>query len=143
MKPFAAVLFFALVSCAPKPAPPVPQGKAIAPELKGMGEMTFQATAQHPDAQKFVRQGLALVYGFNHDEAARAFREAARLDPNCAMAYWGLALALAPNINDSIPAPEREQEAFEAITKARSLAAQAPESERAYIDALAIRFSAG
>ena len=142
MKPFAAVLFFALLSCAPKPAPPVPQGKAIAPELKGMGEMTFQATAQHPDAQKFVRQGLALVYGFNHDEAARAFREAARLDPNCAMAYWGLALALAPNINDSIPAPEREQEAFEAITKARSLAAQAPESERAYIDALAKRFSA-
>jgi tetratricopeptide (TPR) repeat protein len=142
MKPTAVILFLVLLSCAPKPAPPAPQGKAIAPELKGMGEMTFNAAAQRPEAIRFVRQGLALVYAFNHDEAARAFREAARLDPNCAMAYWGLALALAPNINDPVPAPEREQEAFEAIAKARTLAAQAPESERAYIDALARRFSA-
>lgn len=142
MRSFVAILVLGLVSCAPNAAPPVPQGKAIAPELKGMGEMTFSATSQRPEAVRFVRQGLALVYAFNHDEAARAFREAARLDPNCAMAYWGLALALAPNINDSIPAPEREQEAFEAITKAKSLAAQVTEAERAYIEALAKRFSA-
>jgi tetratricopeptide (TPR) repeat protein len=142
MKYAALVPFALLLSCAPKPAPLAPQGKAIAPVLNGMGDNHIAVASASPTAVQFVRQGLALVYAFNHDEAARSFREAARHDPNCAMAHWGLALALAPNINDPMPSPEREQEAFDAIRKAQSLASNAPTSEQAYIAALAKRFSA-
>ena len=52
-----------------------------------------------PQAQRFFDQGMRLLYAFNHAEAIRAFREAARLDPRLAMAYWGQALALGPNLN--------------------------------------------
>ncbi len=130
-----------LAACAPQNDAPMPTGKAIAPVLTGMGEMTITITTSRPEAARFVRQGLALVYAFNHDEAARSFREAARQDPRCAMAYWGLALALAPNINDPVPAPEREQDAYDAIARAVSLRDQASPQERAFIVALAKRFS--
>jgi hypothetical protein len=73
-------------------------------------------------------------------EAARAFREAARLDPNCAMAYWGQALVLGPNINLPM-APEEEPKAFELAQKAVALKAKASPRERAYIDAVATRYS--
>jgi len=142
MKYAVLPLLALLLSCAPKPVPPAPQGKAIAPVLSGMGDIHIAVASASPTAVQFVRQGLALVYAFNHDEAARSFREAARHDPNCAMAHWGLALALAPNINDPTPSPEREQEAFDAIRKAQALASNAPASEQAYIAALANRFSA-
>ena len=65
----------------------------------------------------------------------RSFREAARLDPNCAMAYWGIALVLGPNINMAM-APEAEPQAFELIQKAVALKEYASEKEKAYIDAL-------
>jgi tetratricopeptide (TPR) repeat protein len=81
-----------------------------------------------------------LTYGFNHAEASRSFREAARLDPNCAMAYWGMALVLGPNINLAMP-PENEPKAYEMIRKAIALKKNASEREQAYIDALATRYS--
>ena len=56
-------------------------------------------TTSSPRAQLFINQGVNLAWAFNHAEAGRAFREAARLDPSCAMAYWGQALVLGPNIN--------------------------------------------
>src|SRR5207253_1091678 len=77
----------------------------------------------------------------NHDEAARAFRQAARLDPSLAMAHWGVALALGPNINAPVDAAQ-EKAAYEAVQKAVNLAAGAAEHERAYIEALAVRYSA-
>jgi hypothetical protein len=83
---------------------------------------------------------LTLVYGFNHDEAIRSFRRAAELDPNAAMPWWGIALAVGPNYNLDVD-PEREKAAFDAIRKAQSLAANATENERAYIEALAKRYS--
>ena len=81
-----------------------------------------------------------LTYGFNHAEADRSFREAARLDPKCAMAYWGMALVLGPNINMAM-APDKELQAYEMIQKAVALKKNASEREQAYIDALATRYS--
>jgi hypothetical protein len=84
-------------------------------------------------------QGLAMVYGFNHDEAIRAFREAARLDPTCAMAYWGIAFSLGPNYN--LPTDsERAAEARKAADKAVALAGRTTPRERAYIAAIAKRY---
>ena len=106
----------------------------------GLGDVHHAVSTGNPEAQRFFDQGLALVYGFNHDEAVRSFKRAAEIDPQLAMAFWGVALALGPNINMPVDA-EHEQAAYEAVHKAMSLAAKASEAERAYIDALARRYS--
>ena len=87
-----------------------------------------------------MNQGLNLAYAFNHAEARRAFREAARLDPNLAMAYWGQALVLGPNINAAME-PNEEPQAFELVQQAQKLKPRATPRERAYIDALSERYS--
>ena len=112
----------------------------IAPRLQNLGAHKFPVTTNSARAQLFINQGLMLAYGFNHAEANRSFREAARLDPNCAMAYWGLALVMGPNINMAMP-PEAEPKAYAMIQKAIALKKQVSEKERAYIDALAKRYS--
>ena len=112
----------------------------IAPRLQNLGNHKFPVTTNSARAQLFINQGLMLAYGFNHAEAARSFREAARLDPNCAMAYWGMALVQGPNINMAM-APEAEKPAHETIRKAVTLKKTATEREQAYIDALAKRYS--
>ena len=71
----------------------------LAPELSGLGTLHVPVATPIPRAQRFFDQGMRLLYAFNHTEAIRAFREAARLDPGFAMAYWGQALALGPNLN--------------------------------------------
>src|SRR5262245_54796824 len=70
---------------------PGPTGE-LAPRLQNLGVHTFKVSTKSKQAQAFVNQGVNLTYGFNHAEAGRAFREAARLDPACAMCYWGQAL---------------------------------------------------
>jgi len=112
----------------------------VAPRLQNLGTLHHPVTTDVEGTQPFFDQGLRLTYAFNHAEAIRAFREASRLDPDCAMAYWGEALALGPNINDPMP-HERELEAYAAIQKAVRLKSHASERERAYIDALAARYS--
>jgi len=112
----------------------------IAPRLQALGNHKFPVTTSSPRAQLFINQGMMLTYGFNHAEAARSFREAARLDPECAMAYWGMALVAGPNINMPM-APEAEARAYELIQKAVSLKSKVSEREQAYIDALAKRYS--
>jgi len=114
-------------------------GTALAPLLEGLGALHHPVTTSSPRAQRFFDQGLRLTYAFNHTEALRAFREAARLDPDCAMAHWGQALALGPNINDAMPA-EREEQALTAIRAAQARAGGASDSEQAYIAALATRY---
>ena len=111
----------------------------LAPRLQNLGNHTFPVTNNSARAQLFINQGLMLAYGFNHAEAERSFREAARLDPNCAMAYWGMALVLGPNINMSM-SPEAERPAHETIRKAVTLKKTASAREQAYIDALAKRY---
>ncbi|MGD9054324.1 MAG: hypothetical protein PVG17_20870 [Desulfobacterales bacterium] len=112
----------------------------IAPRLQNLGNHKLIVTTSSPRAQLFISQGIMLAYGFNHAEASRSFREAARLDPGCAMAYWGMALVLGPNINLPMP-PEAEPQAYALIQKAMALKERASPRERAYIDALAARYS--
>lgn len=106
-----------------------------------LGSYRFPASTSNEEAQKFFDQGMILVYGFNHDEAARSFRRAAELDPQTPLAYWGLALAVGPNYNETTIPPERMKAAHEAVRKGLALAAKAPAHERAYLEALAVRFS--
>ncbi|MGH9308605.1 MAG: hypothetical protein ACRD1U_04480 [Vicinamibacterales bacterium] len=120
-----------------KPAAP---GMPVAPRLQNLGVHTFKVTTKSPRAQLFINQGLNLAYGFNHAEAARSFAEAARLDPNCAMAYWGQAFVLGPNINAAME-PEAEPKAVELVRKAVALKARLTPRERAYIEALAVRYT--
>lgn len=110
----------------------------IAPLLKGLGSHTHPVTTRSPLAQRYFDQGLNLVYAFNHAEAVRSFRQAALIDPDCAMAYWGQALALGPNINAPM-STEHAREAYEAIQLA--LKSKASSSEHDYIQALATRYS--
>jgi hypothetical protein len=86
----------------------------LAPELRNLGALHVPVTTSVPRAQAFFNQGVRLLYAFNHAEARRAFQEAARLDPALAMAYWGQALTLAPNLNAPMTA-ESGREAFAAI----------------------------
>ena len=113
---------------------------ALAPRLQNLGSHTFKVSTASVRAQRFINQGLNLAYGFNHPEAARAFAEAARLDPNLAMAYWGQALVLGPNINSPMD-PADEPKARQLIDKALALKPRATLRERAYIDALAARYT--
>src|ERR1044072_7316372 len=113
---------------------------AIAPRLQKLGTHTFPVSTKNAQAQLFMNQGLNLSYAFNHAEAGRAYREAARLDKDLAMAYWGEALALGPNINAPMD-PASEPKALEVIQKAIALKSKASPSEQALIDALAQRYS--
>ena len=113
---------------------------ALAPRLQNLGTHVFPVSTRNRQAQLFINQGVNLAYAFNHAEARRAFREAARLDPDLAMAYWGQALVLGPNINAQME-PNEEPHAFELVQKAMSLRSTATPRERAYIEALAERYS--
>jgi tetratricopeptide (TPR) repeat protein len=115
-------------------------GAPLAPRLQNLGVHTFPVSTQIERAQLFMNQGLNLTYGFNHAEAGRAFAEAARLDPSLAMAYWGQSLVLGPNINAAM-SPDDEPKAFALLQKALALKAAATPRERAYIDALAARYT--
>lgn len=113
-----------------------------APLLSGLGHMHHAVTTSNPEAQRYFDQGLTLIYAFNHDEAARSFRYAAAIDPKCAMAYWGVALAVGPNYNDIDIDLSREKAAVEAMQEASALASKVSDSERGYIKALSKRYSA-
>src|ERR1044072_697894 len=111
-----------------------------ATQMSGMGTHHHPVSTTNAEAQKFFEQGLSFVFAFNHNEAIRSFKRAAELDPQLAMAHWGVALALGPNINSDVD-PEREKAAYEAVQISASIAAKASDNERAYIDALARRYS--
>ena len=112
----------------------------IAPALEGLGDYHFAVTTKNPESQQFFDQGLRLTYAFNHSEALRAFKEAARLDPGNAMAYWGWALVLGPNLNlpmiDDV-APQ----AYQAVQRAVALKDKVSAREQGYIEALAMRYA--
>jgi tetratricopeptide (TPR) repeat protein len=135
-----AVLGLCGVPVAGAPAPSA-RIDALAPELSGLGTLHVPISTTVPRAQRFFDQGMRLLYAFNHAEAIRAFREAARLDPSLAMAYWGQALALGPNLNAPMTA-ENGRAAYAAIQAAHAAAARrATPRERALIDALEARYA--
>ena len=110
------------------------------PLMEGLGALSLAITTRSSSAQRFFNQGYRLAWGFNHDEARRAFRKAQQLDPECAMCYWGEAWVLGPNINVPMD-PKANAPALAALQKARTLAPRATARERALIDALAARYS--
>ena len=100
-----------------------------------MGDHHFKITTNNPDAQYFFDQGFRLFLGFNHSEALRSFKESARLDPNNAMAYWGMALVLGPNLNLPMQ-PDVVKPAFDASRKALALMDGHTEREQAYTNSI-------
>jgi tetratricopeptide (TPR) repeat protein len=134
----ALAFVFLAGSCVKRDSPEPAFG---VPLFDDLGAHHRGVTTSNETAQKYFDQGLRLVYGFNHDEAERAFREAARMDPNLAMAWWGVAYTLGPNYNLPMD-PMRNAAALEAVQKAQSLQAGASEQERAFIAAIATRYSA-
>jgi len=106
----------------------------------GLGGVTYRITTANELAQSYFNQGLRLTYAFNHSEAQRAFRQAQKLDPDCAMCFWGEALVLGPNIN--LPMQEDAvAPAFAAAEKARMLAPKATPREQALIAAVSTRYA--
>lgn len=109
--------------------------------VSGLGNLHHPVSTKNLQAQKFFDQGLRFIYAFNHDEAARSFQHAGELDPQLAMAFWGVAEAVGPNYNDPAD-PERFKQAHDAVRKAVELSGNASPSDQAYIRALAKRFPA-
>jgi tetratricopeptide (TPR) repeat protein len=111
-----------------------------APLWPGTDAVSYPVTTKSPQAQQYFNQGLMLAYGFNHAEARRSFQAAQRLDPTCAMCFWGEALVLGPNINAPMD-PDTNGAAHAAITHALSLMQGASARERSLISALAKRYT--
>jgi tetratricopeptide (TPR) repeat protein len=141
-----ALLFTFTLCCAALAATPSsaqttrPIDQRQAPLLDGLGSHHFPITTNSKEAQRYFDQGLVLAYAFNHKEAERAFREAARLDPNSAMAWWGVGLVLGPHVNAAMK-PEDAPKAWEALTKAKERSPNASATERDYITALSARYA--
>ena len=129
------------LSCACSRASAPESTAPAVPLYDNLGSLQHTITTSSPEAQRYFNQGLMLSYAFNHAEAVRSFKQAAALDADCAMCYWGIAYALGPNINAPI-SPEAAKEAFEAIEQARTRAGKATATEQAYIAALGKRYSA-
>jgi tetratricopeptide (TPR) repeat protein len=124
-------------------SPPLPAAPASSDPLPlyELGAFSHAVTTRSPEAQRYFNQGLAFLYGFNHDEAIRSFRRAAELDPACAMAHWGVAVANGPHINNPGLPADRAQAAFEALTRAQAASAAASPVEKALIGAQAARYA--
>lgn len=119
------------------------QPVAQEPEIlfPGTGTHVRPVVVQPGKAKQFFDQGLNFYYAFNHGEAKRSFRAAARLDPKSAMAWWGLGMANGPHINNLFVAPEEEKEAFDALQKAKALIGSARAVDKALIRAALTRFA--
>ncbi len=109
--------------------------------FEGMGRLHRGVTTTSAQAQKYFDQGLVWTFAFNHDEAIRSFTEAARLDPSCAMAWWGIALANGPHINNPVMDAAHSRAAWEAMENARFRAGASSPVEQALIRALGQRYA--
>ena len=122
-------------------APRTPAAGRSAP-MENLGGFHRAVTTSSPEAQKWFDQGLVLTYGYNHAEAIRSYRRAIELDPECAMAWWGIAYAYGPHINNPAMDEDACRQAFDAASKAQALApGHTTEVERALIDAVVLRYA--
>jgi len=112
----------------------------IAPLLEGYDAINYPITTDDPLVQRYFNQGLALAYSFNHAEAARSFYYATKLDPTCAMVFWGYAYVLGPNYNAGMEDDNYER-AYEAIQTAIDLSKNATEKERQFINTMSLRYA--
>jgi len=115
--------------------------RAKEPIFPGLGSYKHKVTTASPEAQRYVNQGLAFYHGFNHGAAIRSFQQAAELDPKCAMAHWGIALASGPHINLPIVPPPAAELAWKELQLAQENAAQTSTVERDLIEALSHRYA--
>ena len=127
-----------LMMCSPSQAALADQTDTP-PLFDNLGSLHHPITTTSEQSQRYFDQGLRLVYAFNHEEAIRSFEAAIQQDPQAAMPYWGVALALGPNINSAM-GKQAEHRAIEMVQKARRLADRAKPEEQAYIEALAARY---
>ena len=130
-----------LASCAAPTPEAVAPGSTGAKLYDGLDRYHRAITTDSEDAQRWFDQGLQLVFGFNHEEAVRSFKEAAARDPEAAMPWWGIALSLGMNINDRVMTEERWREAHEAARRALALLDDETEVERALVEAVATRYT--
>jgi tetratricopeptide (TPR) repeat protein len=136
------LLCTALAGACSSPAKSEDPPKQPEPVLFGdLGRHRRAVSTKSAQAQRWFDQGLVLAFAFNHDEAIRSFEECARLDPTCAIAWWGVALCNGPHINNPTMDAEHSRAAWEALTKARGLAAGATPLERDLIEALGRRYA--
>jgi len=142
---FLVAVLAALVSLGPATVahPHGASGKSAAILFSVAGRHHHPIATISPGAQTFFDQGMTMLFGFNHPAAARSFQRAAELDPKAAMPHWGIAVVLGPNYNQDIDLidPAQHKEAYEALERAISLSADAPARERAYVAALAKRYT--
>lgn len=139
MRLCALIVVLPLAAFAQHEHPAAPARQAVF--MPGLGDVHHPITTRNPEAQKFFDQGLALIWGFNHEEALLSFQRASELDPDCAMAYWGIALAVGPNYNDPEPDANREKMAWDALQHGLALASHAAPAEQDYLRALATRYT--
>ena len=109
------------------------------PLLQGLGPHTRSITTKSPLAQKYFDQGLNLLFGFAHGASIRSFKEAARLDPECAMAHWGIALASGPHINFPLVPPPMAEQAWTELNLAQKYAGNAKPADRALINRMGFK----
>lgn len=142
MPRFLSLVLVCLMAGCGTPTPkPLPVASASAPPLfNDFGDLHRDIGTSVPAAQRYFDQGLRMAYGFNHDAAGRAFAEAARLDPRCAMCLWGQALILGPNINLPMD-PMLAAQATDLAARAVALSANAQPADRALIEALRLRYT--
>jgi tetratricopeptide (TPR) repeat protein len=138
-------VFILLVSCAPQRAAEHEHDgsgnrRASADVYPGLGDYHRPITTKSREAQTYFDDGLTLLYGFNHDEAARYFERAAAADPDAAMPYWGLALAVGPNYNDTAVDQARAKRTYDAVRAAATRAAKGSAAEQDYVRALQKRY---
>ncbi len=108
--------------------------------IPGLGKYHHEVSTENKESQRFFDQGLILIYAFNHNEAIRSFKKAASLDPDLAMAYWGIAFALGPNYN--LPADNEQRKlAYRSMRKAVKHSLHASQKEKDYINALSKRYT--
>lgn len=134
---FVLLLVFPVAALGQHGHAPTKEPVALTP---GLGDINHPVSTKNAEAQKFFNQGLAYIYAFNHEEAVRSFKRATELDPQLAMGYWGMALALGTNYNAQADGPALLT-AYTNLQKALELAPKASEQDRAYINALAKRYS--
>lgn len=130
----------ALVGCGSAPSPSQTSTGNAPALLDDLGTLHRDTGTRVPGTQRYFDQGLRLAYGFNHEAAGRAFAEAARLDPQCAICLWGQALVLGPNINLPMD-PAHAAEATRLSRRAMALSASAQPADRALIEALQHRYA--
>ena len=139
---FAAVCWVAVITLgsATKAQEKKAGDKTADLSLTAVGRQHHPIHTSSKEAQEYFDQGITLIYGFNHEEAARAFQKAAELDPQSPMPLWGIAMSVVPNYNQDIDL-DREKIAYDTMQKAAKLAEKAPQVEQDYVATLVLRFS--